>query len=844
MAKQRSVVRQPATLRGLVLGAILLASLTVGTHTAWAQYPSGPQVTKDGTVVWMQDYASLPLSSTGTYNGQTSPQLARVNFLRSEPANAPQSSSRFFVDDLNGNLYILNKATQTFTPYINFAQVFPKFVNDPGFAGGLVTFVFDPDYANNGKFYTVHTEDPTLSGSAAPINSYLPGLDLSGGYTTTITVIPPAGSSVREAVLVEWTDTNINDSTFQGTAREILRLGFDGTIHPMGDLIFNPLVTPGQSDYGNLYIAVGDGGAGETAGATHPIPQSLDALQGKILRITPDITINPMDPLGANGRYSIPTTGSDPNPFVSVSGAYGEIYAYGFRNPHRLSWDPVSNTLIVDTIGLNSWEAVDIINEGANYGWAEREGTEQVFIGGPNDGLTGSQTSPPTPFPNPDTLTVAGIAMPVTPVYPVAEYSHQDGNAISSGFVYRGVLMPQLYGKYIFGDITTGRLFYCNLADMIAGGGIRNNLAAVHELQVVYNSPYNNLGPVDRRLYDIVADAYMNKGGISVAPAVLPGGVVGVGQLDPYGVPYGGGRADIRIAMGGDGEIYILSKSDGMVRELTAAGLVSAPDFALSATPSSQTVNPGGGTTYAVNTTVISGFSGSVNLSVSGLPANATGTFSPAPIGAGSSSTLTITTAASTPTGTSTLTITGTSGSLTNATTVTLNVTSASGSSGAVISIDFVGLDVAMASTEIAGVIAEPNWNNASGASSSSPLALVNDTGTATTATVTWNSNNTWSTPITDQPGNARMMKGYLDTGNTTTTTVTVAGLPSSAAGYQVYVYADGDNGSATRTGTYQISGTGITTTTISLTDTANTELQWNVHPSQQFSGQLRSLHD
>jgi hypothetical protein len=128
-----------------------------------------------------------------------------------------------------------------------------------------------------------------------------------------------------------------------------------------------------------------------------------------------------------------------------------------------------------------------------------------------------------------------------------------------------------------------------------------------------------------------------------------------------------------------------------------------------------------------------------------------------------------------------------------------------------------------MGATEVAGVVAEPNWNNASGASSASALGLVDDTGKATTATVTWSANATWETPITDQAGNARMMKGYLDTGNTTTTTVTVAGLPASSSGYQVYVYADGDNGPATRAASYAISGTGITTTSIGLTDAANT---------------------
>ena len=134
-------------------------------------------------------------------------------------------------------------------------------------------------------------------------------------------------------------------------------------------------------------MAVGDGGAGETyahdftSEDTHPAPQRLDTLQGKILRITPDITLHPGDDLSANGRYRILTTGPDPNPFVSLSltGLKKEIFAYGFRNPRRLNWDPDSNTLTVDDIGLHSWEEVNIITKGANYGYAEREGTEQVF---------------------------------------------------------------------------------------------------------------------------------------------------------------------------------------------------------------------------------------------------------------------------------------------------------------------------------------------------------------------------------------------------------------------------------------------------------------------------------
>jgi hypothetical protein len=280
-----------------------------------------------------------------------------------------------------------------------------------------------------------------------------------------------------------------------------------------------------------------------------------------------------------------------------------------------------------------------------------------------------------------------------------------------------------------------------------------------------------------------------------------------------------------------------ITGTSGSLTQTATVTLNVTPDFTLAAAPSSQSVNPSGSTSYIVSTTAASGFTGSISLSLSGLPANATGTFSPTSVSAGASSTLTVATASNTPIGSSTLTITGTSGSLTNTATAVLIVTSGSSSSGNAISIDFVGEDVPMASTEVAGVIAEPNWNNASGASSSSPLALVNGTGTATTATVTWTANSVWEMPIVDQPGNARMMKGYLDTGNTTTTTVNVAGLPADSNGYKVYVYADGDNAGDSHTSAYTISGTGITTTTISLIDAPNTNFSGTFTQANNSAG-------
>jgi hypothetical protein len=280
--------------------------------------------------------------------------------------------------------------------------------------------------------------------------------------------------------------------------------------------------------------------------------------------------------LSINTRYRIPTTGVDPNPFATnngvftnLTGARKEIFAYGFRNCHRLMWDALSDKLIEDDIGLHSWEEVNIIHKGTNYGYAEREGTEQLFVTSTSiNGKTGSQVT--SNFPALDLLTVTGLVAQVTPTYPVANYSHRDGDAISSGFVYRGKLMPQLYGKYIFGDISTGRIFYSDLAEMIAtDDNIRTNPAAVHEIQVVFDSPYDATNyPVQRRMFDIVSEEFHQRGGSNTI--VLPGGATVTAGNDPDGIAYGGGRADIRFALGDDGEIYVLSKSDGMIRKMTS----------------------------------------------------------------------------------------------------------------------------------------------------------------------------------------------------------------------------------------------------------------------------------
>jgi len=236
----------------------LLLLLGSSAGVVRAQYPEHPQIAKDGTAVLLEDYASLPLSS-GTLPGAKKGvidfkgQLGRATALRSEPANAPLAASRFFVDDQSGTLYILDKKSKEFTPYLHFDQIFPNLASGVGGPSGIISFAFDPNYAKNGKFYTVHSERPG-KGPGTPVNAEIPALDLSG-YALTPSVNRLAAPARLECALIEWTDTNIRNSTFEGTARELLRVGFYRGGHIMGDLIFNPLARPGDADYENLYIS-------------------------------------------------------------------------------------------------------------------------------------------------------------------------------------------------------------------------------------------------------------------------------------------------------------------------------------------------------------------------------------------------------------------------------------------------------------------------------------------------------------------------------------------------------------------------------------------------------------
>jgi mono/diheme cytochrome c family protein len=488
----------------------------------------------------LADYIQMPI--TGEPGGEnTRGLLARVNFLREEPGGR-----RFFVNDLNGPLYILDKKTKQFTTYLDFnglagrPGLFQKFTFERNFATGLINVVFDPGYARSGVFYTIHMEDPTTGAPAEPKAGVVPGLDLSGYRTTPAIVTPtlPGARITREAVMIEWTDRNIANSTFEGTARELLRMQLPSPIHPLGEMTFNPTARRGDPDWRVMYVGAGDSGTGEQRDIRRLNPQRLDNLGGKILRIVPDLREHTAtSTVSDNGRYRLPND----NPFVAVDGARKEIWAAGLRNPHRLIWDvdpaqPRNPRLLAFNIGLTAWETVVIVKKGANYGYSLREGPQAMTMAGM------------APVPADDTIPVQ-ITDTVTrdtvkPTYPVIAYPHTNsgGDAIAGGFIYRGTRIPALKGKLLFGDITTGRIWYAEMADVLrADDGDATTIAPIHEL--------------DTGLRRLVEETFRARGGQGDA---LPGA----------GAVSGRGRVDVRFAEDNAGELYLLTKSDGMIRQV------------------------------------------------------------------------------------------------------------------------------------------------------------------------------------------------------------------------------------------------------------------------------------
>lgn len=275
---------------------------------------------------------------------------------------------------------------------------------------------------------------------------------------TSPTYVAPNGASQGyKNVINEWKMSAANPLVVDpDSRREIISFGKNANNHNGGTITF------GTDGY--LYLGLGDGGNANDVGPSHIEPggnaQNLSTPLGKMLRIDPvdpALTAGSADAASGNGQYRIPNT----NPFQGA-GQVKEVYAYGFRNPYRFSFDSLSGDLIVADVGQRTIEEINRVVLGGNYGWAVKEG-DFLF-----DRATGTVTvrSPGDPV---------GLIDPIQGTLGTLQYDHGDGISITGGFVYRGNDIPELYGKYVFGDLALrnlppradGRLFY---ADLVTGG--------------------------------------------------------------------------------------------------------------------------------------------------------------------------------------------------------------------------------------------------------------------------------------------------------------------------------------------------------------------------------------
>ncbi len=489
-----------------LLGATLL-SAAVSVH-AQISDPIPEPIAKRGLNIEIREVAQLPDTRGMHPAADTSPSgRARISFVRDLP------DGRRFANDSRGPLYVLDGENQP-SIYANVAEAFPEGFYD-SLQSGFIGFEFHPEFASNGLFYTAHAERG-LSDSAFPH------------------FIPPGFSSddvTYQSVLTEWRATDPAANVFEGTRRVLLRFGHvvEWFRHPLGFVGFNPTSGPGDLDYGLLYTSGSDVGFSNGGGPNASDPsqlQRLDTLLGAILRIDPR---SPSESGGTKGvgDYTIPAI----NHYASDGDAdtLGEIFAHGFRNAHRLSWDQADGTMFATDIGMSHIEEVNIVREGNNYGWMQREGT---FDNGVN--MPGGDLSQVFPLPA-DTLNGQSEDQYT---YPVVMYDHGEGQAITAGFAYRGSI-PALRGKFVFGELVRGRLFASDLTAMkAADDGIPQTVAPLEEIQLFVRDASGN------RVYVSFRELIERTNGAATT------------------------RADLHLSRTRDGELFLTSRQDGMIRML------------------------------------------------------------------------------------------------------------------------------------------------------------------------------------------------------------------------------------------------------------------------------------
>lgn len=382
---------------------------------------------------------------------------------------------------------------------------------------GLRSLAFHPEFASNGKFYTSFTgqrpEDPS----------------------SFVYLSDPDNPVSVESVLVEWTFDFANGQVDPSSYREVFRVGMSNSEHSIRDLRFNPYASPGDEDYGLLYIGHGDG---SEQSAVSGDGQDNDAL-GKILRV------NPL----ASGDLSYATPSS--NPFVDDPSMIDEAFAIGFRNPHNLSFALDANgtaQLVVAEIGRDNVEEINVVTKGANYGWADREGVfvherDQFAINGNISNLPADDAI--NDFTYPVTLLGHGGGPGDTFV----------GQAIAGGMVIQNG-SSELDDQIIFVEFgTDGRAYHVDFSDALsqvtsfdAADPQRDqpsDLSWLTPQELVILFDHDNDDSTTPLIRDSLKDVLDDESDFEQIPSA--------GKL----------RADLRLGQGPDGELYVMNKRNG-----------------------------------------------------------------------------------------------------------------------------------------------------------------------------------------------------------------------------------------------------------------------------------------
>jgi uncharacterized repeat protein (TIGR03806 family) len=385
-----------ATLRALIALclAVLIAACSSGDDTQDTTPPPPPNPASGLDARPSNTTCIAPSRSTGNVTIGTQRVFSNLTFT--QPIlmlQAPSDSSRWFVVEKAGYVRVFtNNAAVTQGQVQLFIDIDARVSSTGGNdERGLLGVAFHPNFPTDPRVYLSYIGGNPQSGIISEFTSPDGGMTLNPN---------------SERILISITDPEDN--------------------HNGGGIAFGP--------DGFLYIAIGDGGGGNDQHGTIGNGQRLTTLMGKVLRV---------DVSGTTGTflYRIPT-GATGNPFAGnplcgTDGTGGqncpEIYAWGFRNPWRWSFDRQTNELWVGDVGQGALEEHDRVVRGGNYGWRCFEGTR-------NTGMA--------------------CGNPTNPLPPVVEYDRAAGFSTTGGFVYRGTAIPGLVGRYVFGDFGSGRIWH------------------------------------------------------------------------------------------------------------------------------------------------------------------------------------------------------------------------------------------------------------------------------------------------------------------------------------------------------------------------------------------------